>query len=592
MGDDRRTRDGGGRGGRLPGNSAVSPYMVPSRSISSPGGFERTRGKRLSGGQKGGPRGIFSDRRRRIPWLAIVLVAGLVVAIAGGVRLLTRPTTVAIAAEPADARIAFGPLAPKPGKVATSGLEPGVYHLTIERAGFASVSATITLTRGQRFERTYKLPPLPQHVTVSSLPSGASVRILPASGEPATGVTPFAATLPAGRMTLTVTAKDGSAKHEEAVLLDSARSFDVVLDPPGQVVANECFITASAAPKSVSITPDGSQAWTALLNGPPSIEVYEPATGRKLGSIDLGAYGAVEVVFNRAGTLAFASQMETAKVFMIDVKTLKVLREYKTHGTWTKAVALSPNEKTLYAANWSGNDVSVIDVATGQIIKRIPVAKTPRGLWPTASGRYLFVAGFDKGDLQRVDLKTWKVEKVFRSGGAMRHLVADEKRGLLFSSDMSKDVIWVTDMNTLKTTQFATVDHKPNTIALSPDGKILFVSCQGANNPKSYYLPGYEWGTVLLLDATTGKPLDAIVGGNQCTALAVSSDARALVFSDFLDDRLRVYSVPLYAKLEGGGGGMYQSHFAALVKKVAGSAATKAATGAGSAGAAAAAQGM
>lgn len=591
MGDER-VGGGSGRGGRPAGNSAVSPYLVPSKSISSPGGFERTRSKRILGRPKGGPRGIFGERRRRIPWLPIVLVALLLVGIGSVVWLLTRPTSVAISVEPADARIAFGRLQPQRGHVATSGLEPGDYRLTIERTGFASVSTTITLGRGQRFEHAYTLPPLPHRVTVSSLPAGASVRIVPATGEAATGVTPFATTLPAGRMTLTVTSRDGTSKHQDTVLLDSARSFDVVLDPPGQVVTNDCFITTSAAPKSVSITPDGSQAWTALLNGPPSIEVYEPKTGQQLGAIDLGVYGAVEVIFNKAGTLAFASQMETAKVFMIDVRTRKVVREFKTHSTWTKAVALSPDEKTLYAANWSSNDVSVMDVATGQLIKRVPVAKTPRGLWPTSNGRYLFVAGFGAGDLQRVDLKTWKADNVYHSGGAMRHLVADDTRGLLFASDMSKDVIWVTDMNTLKTTEFAKVDQKPNTIALSPDGRILFVSCRGASNPKSYYVPGYEWGTILLLDATTGKPLDAIVGGNQCTALAVSSDARTLVFSDFLDDRLRVYSVPPHAKLATAGGGLYQAHFAALVKKTAGSAATKSAPAPDSAGGIAAAQGM
>jgi YVTN family beta-propeller protein len=594
-----------GQGGRRRGNSAVSPYLVPSKSISSPGGFKRMRGKHLQGGgAQGGPRDIFSSKRRRgnglgsfsrrrpIPWVPLALAALVVAGIAAGAWFLTRPTTVAIAAQPADARITFGPLRPQAGRVATTGLEPGPYRLRIERTGFASLTTTVTLGRGQRLERTFALPPLPQSVTVSSLPSGAAVRVVPASGEPITGVTPLATTLPAGRTTLTLTAKDGSATARRSLFVDSASSIGVVLDPAGQLVANDCFITTSAAPKSVSITPNGSQAWTALLNGPPSIEIHEPKTGRKLGSLDLGTYGAVEVVFNRAGTLAFASQMETAKVFMIDVKTRKVLREFATHGAGTRVVALSPDEKTLYAADWSSNDVSVIDIATGQVVKRVPVAKSPRGLWPTANGRYLFVAGFATGDIQRIDLTTWKADKVFRSGGALRDLVGDDKRGLLFASDMSKDVIWVTDMATLKTRQFAKVDHKPNTIALSPDSRVLFVSCRGANNPKSYYIPGFEWGTVLLLDAATGKPLDAIVGGNQCTALAVSSDGRTLVFSDFLDNRLRVYAVPPYAKLAAGGGGLYQAHFAMLVKKTAGTAAAKSTPVPDSAGGTAAAQGM
>ena len=575
--------------GRRRGNSAVSPYLVPTKSISSPGGFKLSRGMRPAGGDKGGPRGIFDDRRpgsrggfgsasrRPIPWLPIALLVLLVSGIAGGVWLLLRPASVAIAAEPADARITFGACKPQPGRVATSGLEPGAYRLSISRPGFASMSATVTLSRGQRLERTFKLPSLPQRITVSSLPTGAAVDItLAESGTAITGVTPFETTLPAGAMKLTVAGKDRGPKYERTVFLDSPRAFNVVLDPPGQAVANERFIATSAAPKSVSITPDGAQAWTALLNGPPSIEIDDPATGRTLGTLDLGKFGAVEVIFNRSGTLAFASQMETARVFVIDVKSRKIVRELSTHSLGTQGLALSPDEKTLYAANWSGNDVSVMDIATARLIKRIPVAKNPRGLWPTADGRHVFVAGFATGDLQRIDVKTWKVESVFHSGGALRHLVADEKRGLLFASDMSGDTILVTDTKMLKTSRFAKVDHKPNTIALSPDGRVLFVSCRGANNPKSYNIPGYEWGTVLLLDATTGKPLDAIVGGNQCTALAVSGNGRTLVFSDFLDNRLRVYSVPPYEKLTTAGGGLYQAHFTTLAKKTAGTAAGKA----------------
>jgi YVTN family beta-propeller protein len=249
------------------------------------------------------------------------------------------------------------------------------------------------------------------------------------------------------------------------------------------------------------------------------------------------------------------------------VKTRTLLRTIDTGSKMTKVVALSPDEKTCYTANWAGNDVSVIDLETGKVRNRIPVAKTPRGLWPTADGKYLYVAGFAAGDLERIDLKTRAVTKLYKSGGAMRHLVADEKRGKLYASDMGKNVVWVHDMKTGTTAKFCDTDQKPNTIDLSPDGRVLFISNRGANNPKSYYIPGPEWGSILLFDTTTGKPLDAIVGGNQCTALDVSDDGKLLVFSDFLDNRLRVYEVPSYDVLAKGNGGRYKAHFAELLKK-------------------------
>ena len=89
---------------------------------------------------------------------------------------------------------------------------------------------------------------------------------------------------------------------------------------------------------------------------------------------------------------------------------------------------------------------------------------------------------------------------------------------------------------------------------------------RGENNPKSYYIPGFEWGTILLFDATDATPLDAIVGGNQCTALDVSDDGKTLVFSDFLDDRLQVFEVPDYETLAAGGGGRWEQHYTDLKK--------------------------
>jgi len=155
---------------------------------------------------------------------------------------------------------------------------------------------------------------------------------------------------------------------------------------------------------------------------------------------------------------------------------------------------------------------------------------------------------------------------VFDSNGALRHLVGDPDKGVLYASDMAKDCVWAYDLKTGKTTKFCDTDAKPNTIDLSPDGKVLFVSCRGENNPKSYYIPGFEWGTILLFDTSSAKPLDAIVGGNQCTALDVSDDGTMLSFSDFLDDRLQFFEVPPYEILAAGNGGRWDEHFEDLKK--------------------------
>lgn len=483
-----------------------------------------------------------------------------------GIWLWSRPVSLRVTATPTDATIAIRGSGSGEGAVTVRDAEPGERLITVTRTGFQTRTVTVDVRHLKDTERRIVLKPLPQHLTVKAQPDGANITILSGGKKVARGVESVSATFPAGALTVKVDAPGRNAFARE-IFLDRATDLNVILDPEGQLVHLRSIISCAGAPKGVVITPGGTQAWVTLLDGPPSIEILDLSSGKRVGGIDLGKYGAVEIVFSENGSRAYASQMETAKVFEIDTATRKVTRSFGTGSTWTKVIALSPDEKTLYAANWSGDDVSVIDLATGKLDRRIPVADTPRGLWPTGDGKSLYVASFGEGVLERVDLSTGKVSEIFDGGSALRHLIADEKRGVLFASDMGDDCVWATDLATGTTSKFTAVGHKPNTIDLSPDGELLFVSNRGENNERSYYLPGPEWGSIMLFDTTTGEPIDGIVGGNQCTALDVSDDGKTLVFSDFLDDRLRVYEIPDFSVLAEGGGGRFATLAQDVVKE-------------------------
>ncbi|MGH8911270.1 MAG: YncE family protein, partial [Acidimicrobiia bacterium] len=334
---------------------------------------------------------------------------------------------------------------------------------------------------------------------------------------------------------------------------------------PGQLVDKLIEFPVGILPKQVAFTPDSAELWVTLLGGD-GLEVYTPLTGQLIEEVDLPQAGAVEVIFNRAGSFAYVSQMETGRVYEIDVASKNVLRTLQTSGSWTKVIALSADEQTLFASNWVSNDVSVFDLATGEETDRVPTVTTPRGLAVTPNGRYLYVAGFERGDLEVIDLVTGEGEVILETGGAYRHLVLDPTGSRLYGSDMAADAIYVTELATAATTHLADVNRLPNTIDLSPDGRVLFVSNRGRNNPESYLLIGPEWGSVLLIDTTTGRPLDAIVAGNQTTGLDVSPDGALLAFSDFRDDRVSVFAIPSYEVLAEGNGGRYQAHLSELEK--------------------------
>lgn len=378
------------------------------------------------------------------------------------------------------------------------------------------------------------------------------------------GRTPWKGEVPAGRLHLSIR-KAGRNPINWDLTLKGKKSIDVWLDPAGQILHKVGQFDCGAAPKQVAYSPDGRELWISLLGGR-GVEVFDAKSGARVASVPLGKHGAVEVIFSRDGRTVYASQMETASVYEIDRADRTVRRVLATNGSWTKVMALSPDEGTLFAANWSSNDVSEIDLASGAVRRRIPTVVTPRGLYVTPDAKRLFVAGYEHGELQVIDLATGKGRVLVRTGGAFRHLVGDDERGLIYVDDMALDTVHVVNVADESVRLLAETDEKPNTIDLSPDGRVLYVSNRGENNPKSYYIPGPEWGSVLAIDTATGTVLDAIVGGNQTTGLDVSPDGTTLAFSDFLDNRVQLYAVPPYETLTAGDGGRATSHLADLKK--------------------------
>ena len=401
---------------------------------------------------------------------------------------------------------------------------------------------------------------------VTTMPVNAWVVAIGADGIKHEGVSPFSAQVPTGEVKLTVLGS-GYGERTEMIKISGDTKLEQWLSPSGQLHHKRYEVKTGSNPKQVAFTPDGKQLWVTLL-GSRGVQVFDTATGALLDVITMGTKGgAVEVIFNLSGTRAYVSQMETASVYEVDRAKRRVLRRFATGGNWTKILALSPDEKTLYAANWVSNDVSVINVASGALIKKIPTVKTPRGVIITPDGKRMFIAGFEGGELQRIDLVSGDKKIMLATGGAMRHLAFDVKTNRIYADDMATGIAHIIDVEKETVSTLAKTDAFPNSIDLSPEGRYLYVSNRGQNNPISYSIPGPEWGSVTVIDTTTGKTVDAMVGGNQTTGLDVSPDGKLLAFTDFLDNRLTLMDIPSAEVLAASTGGYTVGHEAALIKK-------------------------
>jgi YVTN family beta-propeller protein len=195
-------------------------------------------------------------------------------------------------------------------------------------------------------------------------------------------------------------------------------------------------------------------------------------------------------------------------------------------------------------SNWVSRNISVIDSETKKLLRLIPVGGTPRGMAFSPDGGLLYVANYDEAVVEVVDMKENKVSKRFRlyaGEGAVRHVIYHDNK--LYVSDMHRGTVNILNATTGALLVSKRIGSNINTIVLSPDGKRVFASSRGRNNPVDYTIPGPEFGAVYLLNADDLTIEERIWGRNQPTGLGISPDGKFLVFTDFLDANLELYYI-------------------------------------------------
>jgi hypothetical protein len=323
----------------------------------------------------------------------------------------------------------------------------------------------------------------------------------------------------------------------------------IVLKKRDSSYAFQRVLATGRQPKSVRFI-DDSRVAVALLEGT-GIDIVDVHSGRSQRIAPpppyAGRLGFVESLVLAERDELWVSQMTTGSVHVFRLSTLAYKATIRSSGVWGKVLAYNPVLDRVFFSNWVSQDISVIDPDSYREERRVDCGAVPRGMAFSEDGRFMYLAQYEVrgkaiGRLLKVDLSSMAIVARLGAEGSKRHIVTDAKRRLLYVSDMARDIIEVYDLRDDGLIASIAVGAKPNTIELSPDGRLLYVSCRGPNNPdRGYLYKGYEFGRVYVLDTESLSVREWWEGGNQPTGLDVSPDGRLVVFSDFLDDRLRVY---------------------------------------------------
>ncbi len=279
------------------------------------------------------------------------------------------------------------------------------------------------------------------------------------------------------------------------------------LAPAGKQVPLDTF------PMATALSPDGK--YLLVLNGgyrPPSVSVIEVASARVVSNVAV-ADAWLGLVFSPKGDRVYVGGGSRAAVFefsfaggkLTPARTFPVVPpDQRTAQDFIGDVAFSPDGRLLYAADLYRDSVVVINPQSGMAIERYKTGRRPYRILFQPDGKSFFVTHWADGSLGHYDTATGGLlellrigahptDIVWRSGGptepvegeptwVARLFVAAANTNNVYAVAVSSgNQLSLVESINVSMTPRQPLGMTPSALALSPDGKRLYVACSDAN---------------------------------------------------------------------------------------------------------------
>jgi YVTN family beta-propeller protein len=177
---------------------------------------------------------------------------------------------------------------------------------------------------------------------------------------------------------------------------------------------------------------------------------------------------------NPGGDSCGTSSWDDSYVYRIPTDTLGVDQVIAV-GPVPKFLAVTPDDRFLLVSNWCGHDLSVVDLALGEEVQRIPMGRHPRGIAITHDGTTAYVAVMGSSDIAMVDLDSFEVTYLEGIGANPRHLVIEASDTYMYATLNGEGKIAQIDLATGEVITKIRTGNAPRSLAISDDGLSLYV---------------------------------------------------------------------------------------------------------------------
>lgn len=206
------------------------------------------------------------------------------------------------------------------------------------------------------------------------------------------------------------------------------------------------------APHNIALSPDKRYFYINLISAG-MVEKYDARTFEKAGETQVGLSPA-EIVLTADGSTMYVSNFDMTFqqefINRIDPVSMTRLASIQVEGKAPHGVTLSRDERYLYTMNAGSDDISKIELATDEVVQRIPIVP---GTPPAPAG----------------------------SAAHEPYQSVITPDGLMFVTCRKSGQVRVVDLEAGRVIDSITVGARPLIPALSPDGTELWVPNQGSN---------------------------------------------------------------------------------------------------------------
>ncbi|MGE3286246.1 MAG: protein kinase [Pseudonocardia sp.] len=291
-------------------------------------------------------------------------------------------------------------------------------------------------------------------------------------------------------------------------------------------------VPVGPTPGYMEITPDGSRGYIAN-RGAGVLTVFDTTRNQVLGTIPVPDGSPQFVAFTPDGTRAYVSvtnaDFTVNEVVVVDTASFQILDKIPT-GKRPFALDITPDGKTVYVPNHDSGSITVIDTATDKVTDEIKVAPNPHWVDVTEDGKYVWAANHESNVVSVIDTGTNQVLATVPVGASPHSIVKLPGKDTVIVCNYDGNSLSVIDTKTNKVTKTIATGNHPQDITLSADGKHAYIATVDDN-------------AIQVVNLDRLEITDSVPTGDSPTSVAVGPEGRQAYVTNLNDGTVTVVNI-------------------------------------------------